>query len=220
MVLAAMVVSFAASIYAAKTTEGFEDKTVLKKWEIEGDAAISEDQKHAGKSALSVPAGASATFRFSTENVFGTVTMWVYESLVNKGSKPGKGWNGPYFGLVNSDDDKAVERIVWRSYGNVNNYAVIFTGENQWFSTWSSGFSRKKGWNKFVFAFTDEKTLGVTYNDEKEDTTFPTKVEFFNKGANGIVFGGGEALTAGNETMYFDDLEIDVKDTAKAAPKK
>ena len=215
MELAVMAVSFATSIYAAKITEGFEDKTVLKKWEIEGDVAISADQFHGGKSALFVPAGAAATFRFSTENVFGTVTMWVYDSFVNKGSKPGKAWNGPYFGLVNSDDDKAVERIAWRSYGNVNNYAVVFTGENQWFDMWGSGFARKKGWNKFIFNFTDEKTLGVTYNDEKEDITFPTKIEFFNKGVNGIVLNGGDALKSSDETVFLDDVEIDVKDAAK-----
>ncbi len=216
IVLAVMAVSFASYIYAAKISEGFEDKAVLKKLELEGDVSVAADQFHGGKTALSVPAGAVATFKFNPENVFGTATMWVYDSFTAKGSKPGKVWNGPYFGLINSDDDKAVEKISWRAYANVNNYTVVFTGENQWSNVWDSGISRKKGWNKFVFTFTDDKTLGVTVNDEKEDVTFPGKLEFFNKGANGLVFGGGEVLKPANETFYFDDIEIDFKD----APKK
>ncbi len=216
IVLAVMAVSFVSSVYAAKISEGFEDKAVLKKWELEGDVTVAAEQFHGGKTALSVPVGSSAILRFNPENVFGTATVWVYDSFVAKGSKPGKVWNGPYFGLVNSDDDKAVERIAWRSFANVNNYTVVFTGENQWSNVWSSGINRKKGWNKFVFTFTDDKTLGVTANDEKEDVTFPGKIEFFNKGANGIVFAGGDELKPVNETIFIDDLEIDFKEAVKA----
>jgi len=215
MVLFGMALSFVSTMYAAKITEDFENKETLKKWEIEGDAAISADQFHGGKTALAVPAGATATFRFSKENAFGTVTMWVYDSFVARGGKPGKNWNGPYFGLINSDDDKAVELIAWRAYSSVNSYNDVFTGENQWFNIWHSGIDRKKGWSKFVFSFTDDKTLGVTANDAKEDVVFPTKLEFFNKGANGIVFGGGEVLKPVNETVFIDDMEIDVKEAVK-----
>ncbi len=222
MVLAVMALSFAAVVYAAKTAEGFEDKAILKKWEVEGDVTISTDQFHGGASSLSVPAGATASFRFSTENKFGTVTMWVYDSLAVQTNKKDKNWNGPYFGLVNSDDDKAVELVAFRSQSSsgAKNYRVVFTGENQWFNVWSSGIARKKGWNKFVFTFTDAKTLGVTYNDEKEDTTFPTKLEFFNKGANGITFSGGSVLKPDNETFYYDDIEIDLKEAAAETPAK
>ncbi len=222
MVLAVMAVSFASVLYAEKLTEGFEDKAVLKKWEIEGDVTIAETQFHGGKSSLSVPAGSTAAFRFSKENKFGTVTIWVYESLVNKGKKPGKNWAGPYFGLINSDDDKAVELVAWRekSKSGSLNYRCVFTGENQWYNVWSSGIARKAGWNKFTFNFPDEKTLGVNFNDASEDTTFPTKKEFFNKGANGIVFGGGDNLKAENETFFYDDVEIDLKEAVKEAPKE
>ena len=216
MVLAVMAVSFAASMYAAKVTEGFESKEVLKKWEIEGDVSISVDQFHGGKSSLFVPVGATATFRFSPENKFGTVSMWIYDSFVAKGSKPGKVWNGPYFGLVNSDDDKAVELIAWRAYTSVSAYNVVFTGENQWFNLGYSGVNRKAGWTKAAFTFTDDKTIGVTFNDDKEDIVFSKKVEFFNKGANGIVFAGGEALKPKDETFFVDDIEIDLVDAPKA----
>ena len=222
MMLTAMALSFSASVYAAKITEGFEDTAVLKKWEIEGDAKISEAQFHGGKSALSVPAGATAIFRFSTENKFGTVIMWVYDSFSTKGSKLAKNWSGPYFGLINSDDDKAVELVAFRtqSTSGVKNYRVVFTGENQWYNTWSSGIARKAGWNKFTFTFTDDKTIEAAWNDEKKDVTFPLKLQFFNKGASGIIFGGGENLKADNETFYYDDIEIEVKDAVKEAPKE
>ena len=219
MVLTIMIVSLAVSMYAAKVTEGFEDKTILKNWEIEGDVAISGGQKHSGKSALFVPAGAKAILRFGAENKYGTVTIWVYDSYVNnKKNKPGKEWNGPYFGLINSDDDKAVEILAWKTWLSVLNYNQVFTAENQWFSIGWSGLKRPEAaaWSKFTFTFPNDKTLGLTFNDEKEVNGWPEKIEFFNKGANGIVFGGGQDIKDKNETFYYDDIEIDVKDAAKA----
>ncbi len=217
LVMAVMVVCFGFSLYAAKISEGFEDKTVLKKWEIEGDVAVSDAQKHGGNSSLFTPAGATAIFRFSTENKFGTVTMWVYDSFA---VKKGTG-SGPYFGLINSDDDKAVEIISYKPYLNLNDYSEVFTAENQWFSPWHSAIKRPKAaWGKFTFTFTDDKTLGATFNDDKESAQFSNKLEFFNKGANGIILSGGASQGAKNETFYFDDIEIDVKDAAKAPEKK
>ncbi len=217
LVMAVLALCFGMSLYAAKITEGFEDKTVLKKWEIEGDAVISTDQQHGGKSSLYTPAGSTAIFRFSPENKFGTVTMWVYDSFA---VKKGKG-DGPYFGLINSDDDKAVEIVSYKPYLNINDYSEIFTAESQWFSPWHSAIKRAKAaWSKFTFTFTDANTLGATFNDEKESAAFSTKLEYFNKGANGVVFAGGANHGAKNETFYFDDIEIDVKDAVKAPAAK
>jgi len=215
LVMAAVVLSFSASIFAAKISEGFEDKAALKKWEIEGSAVISADQKHGGNSSLFVPNGATATWRFATENKFGTVTMWVYDSFAVKKAKGAAG--GPYFGLINGDDDKAVEIIHFAPYLNINYYSNVFTAENQWYSQGYSGIARPKAaWGKFTFTFTDAKTLSVSYNDDKEDSAFPTKLEFFNKGANGVVFAGGPSLGATNETFYYDDIEVDLVDAPKA----
>ena len=146
------------------------------------------------------------------------VTMWVYDSGVNsKESSVGKAWNGPFFGLVNSDDDKMILTPVWRAYMKPFGYAVFFTGENQMYSPGWTSVSRKAAvWVKVTFTFTDAKTLSVTFDDEKEAKHVPDKLEFFNKGANGITFGGGQDLKKNNETFYFDDIEIDVKE----APKK
>ncbi len=217
IVLPVFAVCLAVSLQAAKLTEGFEDKAALKKWEVQGDAVISQEQKHGGNSSLFVPNGATAVFKFSPENKFGTVTMWVYDSFVNK---KGKG-SGPYFGLMNSEEEKAVIILSFAPQVSPTVYSDIFTAETNWSSPWSSGIQRaRKAWAKFTFTFTDDKTLGVTCNEDKEDTTFPTKLEFFNKGANSIILGGGPNLGAKNETFYFDDIEIDVKDAAKEEPKK
>ena len=218
LVIAVVALCFAVSVSAEKLIEGFEDKDVLKKMEIEGDVAISADQKHAGNSSLFVPVGATATWRFSKENKFGTVTMWVYESLINIKVKNMK---GPHFGLINSDDDKAVLIGAVKLSSQTEYYRDIFTAENQWYSVWTSGFPRAPaGWKKFTFTFTDDKTLGVTLNDDAADKIFPGKVAFFNKGANGVIFGGGTDMKKNNETFYFDDVEVDVSDTAKAASKE
>ena len=214
LVMAVVALSFAASMYAAKITEGFEDKAVLKKWEIEGDAIINSVQKHGGKSALHVPAGASAVFRFSPENKYGTVTMWVYDSFVNKS---GKGMS-PQFGIINSDDDKALLVLSFAPQVSPTVYSDIFTAENQMFNIWYSGIHRPKAaWAKFSFSFPDDKSLGLNCNDEKEDSVFSTKLEFFSQGANGITIAGGNDFGEKNETFYFDDIEIDVKDAPKKA---
>lgn len=221
LIITIVALSFAGSMYAAKITEGFEDKTVLKKWEIEGDAVISPTQKHGGKSALFTPAGSLAVFRFAPENKFGTISMWVYDSGNNsKESSVGKAWNGPYFGLINSDDDKLLLRPVWRPYMKPFGWAIFLTAENQMFSpNWSSVSRKASTWIKVTFSFPDEKTIGATFDDEKEAKQLPEKVEFFNKGANGVAFAGGDDLGENNETFFFDDIEIDVKDAPKA-PKK
>ena len=219
-VLAVMVLCFASSVFAAKVTEGFEDKASLKKWELEGDVVIDGEQFHGGKTALKVPAGASATFRFAPENKFGTVSFWLYDSCVNVSQTSMKTvWNGPHFGLVNSDDDKALIRIMWRAKNAPpSGFCTTFTAENQMFTFgWASIMRKTAGWSKWTFSFTDAKTLGATVGDEKEVKSFSDKLEFFNKGANGIVFNGGQDIKAKNETFYYDDIEIDVNDAAPAA---
>lgn len=216
-VVAVVVAVLASSVFASKVTEGFEDKTVLKKWETEGDVVISSEQKHGGKNALFVPAAASATLRFSAENSFGAINIWVYDSCVNiKATTPGKNWNGPHFGLINSDDDKLAFLPLWRSYVKPHAFGVVFTAENQWFNQWSTGARRKAaGWMKVTFSFPDEKTLAVTFNDEKEAGSVAERLQYFNKGANGIIFNGGQDIGEKNETFFFDDLEIDVKASTK-----
>ena len=221
MVLVVIAVSFATSLFAAKVVEGFEDKTVLKKWELEGDVVIAADQKHAGKSALKVPAGASAALRFSPDNSFGTVSMWIYDSCVNVSQSSFTAvWNGPHFGLINSDDDKALIRIMWRAQNAPpSGYCTTFTADNQMFSWgWGSVGRKTAGWNKWTFNFPDDKTIGCTFNDEKEVNAFADKLEFFPSGANGIYLNGGQDIGEKNETFYYDDIEIDVKAAPKAAP--
>lgn len=182
--------------FGAKIAEGFESKEILKKMEIEGDVVISGDQFHGGKTALYVPENSQAIFTIGTENKFGTASFWVYDSCNCKTEATAPlGWGGPFFGLVNADGDKVV---LWaQSSKGVKfgtGYAVTFTAENQWFTKWWSKITRgKAGWNKYTFTCTDEKTLSVTQNDEKEVSSISEKVEFFNKGFTGIIMAGGKS---------------------------
>ncbi len=206
-----------ASVFAEKITQGFEDKAVLKKMEIEGDAVLAADQKHGGESALYVPAKATAVLRFGSENKYGSAVIWVYDSCINnKTSTPNKAWKGPYFGLINSDDDKVVLFPCWSKNIKPLDYALCFTAENQWYDKWHSAIKRPEaGWRKFTFSFPDDKNLSIVADEDKASLEVDMKKEFFKKGANGVCFGGGEDLGAKNEKFYFDDLEIDLKDAAK-----
>ncbi len=217
ILLLVVVAGISSMVFAEKITQGFEDKAILKKMEVEGDAALSTDQKHSGENSLYLPPKATAALRFGAENKYGSVTLWVYDSCVNnKASTPNKAWKGPYFGLINSDDDKVVLFPVWSKNIKPNDYAVCFTAENQWFDKWHSAIKRPEaGWRKFTFTFLDDKSLSIVADDDKEAGEVDVKKEFFKKGANGVCFGGGDDLGAKNEKFYYDDLEIDLKDAAK-----
>ena len=197
--------------FAEKVEQNFEKKDALKDWEIEGDVKIVTDQKHAGKSSLSVPVGGSAIWRFGKKDKYGKASIWVFDTCVNnKENKPGKKWDGPYFGLVNADEDKVVMWVSWRDWLK-SVWGICFTGESQFNKNWyPKGSKRISGWQNFIFEFPDAKTLTVT-QDEKETTGFEEKVEYFKRGASGLVFNGGKTSGKEDETFYYDDIEITLK---------
>lgn len=217
VMIAVFLVCFSTPILAETITKGFEEQNALTEWEIDGNVTISAEQKHSGSNSLLVPAGSSAIFRASMENKFGSVTMWVYDSCVNnKTTTPGKNWTGPYFGVMNSDEQKFVFTPVWRETLKPDTYSMLWTAENKWFNIWPTGVARTTaGWHKFAFLQPDSNTLKVKI-DDVESTGVNTKVlagnlSFFNKGFVGLCLGGRDDLGLSNETFYYDDIVFDLQ---------
>lgn len=214
---ATLLVCFSTSLFAENIKKGFEEETALSEWQFEGDAAISTVQKKSGEKSLFVPARSTAICKISTENKFGTVTMWVYDSCVNnKTTSLGKNWSGPYFGVFNADGEKFVFTPVWRETAKPDIYSMLWTAEKQWFSLIPSQIKRENaGWYKFSFHQQNKNQFKIKVNDV-ESSKVKTKVdsgslERFNKGFVGVCLGGGDDLGEKNETIYFDDIEFDLQ---------
>ena len=214
-IIAALVFCLIASGYSGNILkEGFEDWTDNLKggWETIGDVKVSTDQKHSGKKALFVPAGTQAEWKINEyEDKFGKVSFWAYDSKVGgvTGDWPSK--NGPNFGLRNIDGRYFVLGFQC-SYNHVwGNYFWCSTVTDGWRSWWwpSEDFKEediKKGWHKFVFNLPESGMLTVSLDDHEAD--IPMDKAKFKKGFSGLHFEGGKS---GQETFYFDDIEVEFK---------
>lgn len=194
--------------------EGFEDWTSDLKggWETMGDVKVSSGQKHSGKAALFVPYGSQAEWKINEyEDKFGSVSFWVYDSKVGgvTGDWPSK--NGPNFGVRNIDGKYFVLGFQC-SYNHVwGTYFWCSTATDGWRSWWwpSEDFGDtevKKGWHKFTFNLPNSEALSVKIDDYEADIPM-NKVKYY-KGFSGLHFEGGRN---GQETFYFDDIEVEFK---------
>jgi len=194
-----------------KTEITFEDGTLGTGWEVKGTVKVSGDQKHDGEKALFVGPKSSATYKIARENIFGSVTMWIWDN----GYKAGKEhYKGPQWGLVNADGDKFFFSILFAPYlGGDANYGWMLSLEP--YSKRHSRAVRADGWHKFVFSFPDAKTLTVQmdgkYNSATDSNVMSgdaAKIKF-DKGFTGIWFYGGQDEKGA--PLYVDDIVIETK---------
>lgn len=212
-----------------KEEEKKEEKKVIKidfefdklpaEWKIEGNEfKLAEDIFKSGKKSLYLGNKTSATFKISDENVFGKVTMWVYDLAKRLENEKSHAY-GPRWGLSNDFGDKFVISCLWAPYivGNTT-YGWISTAENAWFSKryTQARRPREAKWQKWVFDYKDKTTLQILLNPDGEkpeydslpDTNLkPIEVGKFDQGFNGIYLYGGEGNVAG---VYIDDIEIEI----------
>ena len=198
----------AAVCFSEKIKEDFE-KADLKKWEVDSEVKIATDQFHAGKKSLSVPLGNSAVWVLGKENKFGTVTVWVYDSKIGK-IEDEASLIGPHFGLKNSDDEmlkiglrNEASGLKWGAYY----WCSTLKNKTSWWPVFSKKLFPAAGWYKFTITYMDKTNVEVTFNDEKT-IPLPEDKTAFDTGFNAIFFNGGKN---GNETFYFDDIEIALK---------
>lgn len=192
---------------APKLKEDFEKKDLGEGWEIEGDAAVSQEKAHAGKGSLKIPMKSTVSFTFAEENKSAVVTMWVLDpGTQNKPDLRGAKW-----GVKNADDDKFCMELVWYSYldGNLG-YGYVCTADNAWFDNCWSNIKRNKEWCKWIFDFSSDDARMVTAD---EQTSLLEIERVFKGGITGIFLMGGDNEKAGD--FYIDDIEIKVTSGGK-----
>lgn len=196
--------------------ESFETDD-MKEWEIEGNYNISSEQKHSGLRSLKLLPGSIASWKINKKNVYAKLTMWVYDSKVG-GKKPtGNTDRGPAWGTENYDGVIFVMGIVDKRPGSPIAWGPYFWSslrENDMYSWWYPGkpFEEqnvKLGWHKWVFNFSDDKTLEVVMDDEfKAD--IPFEKADFKEGFTKVFLTGGQEKN-NPETFYFDDIVVETK---------
>ena len=193
-----------ATIAEPKMKFDFEKKELGEGWEVEGDAAVSQEKAHAGKGSLKMLPKSLATFTFSDNNKFANAVFWILESG-SKLTHEGNSANGPRWGIKNADDDKLCIELVWRTYCDDSGYCFVSTMESAWSSPWWTSLSRKKEWCKWEFDFTTDEGRMVN----ADDATVKVDMEkVFKGGMTGLYFQGMDE-SAG--PFYVDDIDIKVK---------
>ncbi|MCM8786161.1 MAG: hypothetical protein NC899_08055 [Candidatus Omnitrophica bacterium] len=197
----------------------FEFDKLPSEWKIEGtDFKLAEDIFHSGKKSLYLGNKTTATFKIRDENVFGKVTIWVYDMAKRLENEKSHAY-GPRWGLMNDFSDKFVISCLWAPYitGNIT-YGWISTAENAWYSKRYTGARREREpkWRKWVFDYKDKTTLQilldpegdkVAYDSLKDRNVSPIEVGKFDMGFNGIYLYGGDGNVSG---VYIDDIEIEI----------
>jgi len=178
-------------------TLDFEKPLQMARWTLESSGP-SGDQKHGGSKSLKV--GAECRFVFGQYDALPVkVSMWVYDGGAKLGQQSG---NGPGWGVVTAVGDKFVLRQCWRPYlAGDTQYAWVNTGENQWFNPHPAGVSRKAGWSKWVFDFSNPSAVKVTCNGSPVQGLNP---KFTPTGAVALYFVGGSG-----GPLYVDDVTIE-----------
>lgn len=206
-----LVLFLSAVCFAGGIKEDFENWSLKGGWEIVGDAKISGDQKHGGKNSLYLPLDSKAEWKINEyENNYGKFILWFYDSKVGNVSEGT--WNrikkGPAFGVKNLDGDKLMLGFVcipgW-TWGNYFWYSSLSTEWYKWAPVNEdfNGDNVAKGWHKFTFEFKENRDIRVTLDDI--EAKLPQSKSKFRSGFCRIFFEGGND---GEETAYFDDLEV------------
>ena len=225
IVLSAAITCLVVSVGYSKVTKEDFEKSSLKGWEIEGKAEISTEQKHGGQKALKVIQGAKVKWLLETEDKFGDVSMWVYNSAV--GRKARNNCDGPTWGIINSDGDYfkigTVSRVPQSpiSWGNLYFSSSLDNIYSWWYLGGETGVFSTKGWHKVVFSKPDAESIEVTV-DEAPASALSMEMCKYETGFIGLIFSGGagagkegdkkaEAWTGNNEIFFYDDIEINMK---------
>ena len=175
-------------------------------WQL-ADAYLSSDQSIVGKQSLYLPRWAGATYEISEENVYGTVTMWVYDLNLGLPERPAEYLAGPRWGIMNKAGDVFAIHLCWNPSMSGKYYAYSATSENLWRNRWNTDVLRSPGWHKFTF-FTDGKTLTVTIDDQYQANLRVETTSTFTDGFTGLYFYGGDAANLSG--VYIDDIQVSI----------
>lgn len=187
---------------------GFE-QPLNNEWEMIGEAEIVSDNPHSGQYCLKLGAMGRATLPVSENNVYGRVSFWVKDSMVEFPASDGPSI-GPVFGLENKDGDMLLFGILRRDYLDGTKYGYLLTAENNfWGCRYSPDLNRTGQWQKWTIEVSGPGVINVYINDELQTRTVSNDVkQYFSKGFTKVYFRGDHSV--GPEEFRFDEVTVEV----------
>ena len=167
------------------------------RWQLER-CTVTSEKARSGRQSLKVDGRAVLTFGDTAELPV-RIILWVWDAGAKKGTASA---DGPGWGVTTALGDTFAIRQVWRAYvAGDREYMWLNTGESQWFSPHPTGVTRKRGWNKWVFDFTDPENVTITGNDQAVRHLAPN---YTPTGAVALYLFGSD----NGGPMYVDDILI------------
>lgn len=194
-----------AVVQAATYYLDFENP-LSNEWEIVGDVEIVSENSHSGQYCLKLGTMGRAIIPVSDNNVYGKVTFWVKDSMIQVPSTTSPKV-GPVFGLRNKDGDMLLFGILRRSFLDLSKYGYVFTAENNFYSLWYIDIPRTGEWQKWTIEVSEPGIVNVYVNDTLKSIS-DSKKQYFSKGFTGVYF-RGDNLT-GPEEFKFDDVTVEI----------
>jgi hypothetical protein len=194
---------------------GFE-QPLNNEWEMVGEAEIVSDNPHSGQYCLKLGAMGRATLPVSDNNVYGRVSFWVKDSMLQFPSADSPSI-GPVFGLQNKDGDKLLFGILRRTWLNGTKYGYLLTAESNFFGLRNLGawpyVNRTGQWQKWTIEVSGPGVINVYVNDEPKAISDSLK-QYFSKGFTEVYFRGEgiswQASYVGPEEFRFDEVTVEV----------
>ncbi len=158
----------------------------------------------------------SATLPVSDNNVYGKVSFWVKDSMVQFPSSDSESI-GPVFGLQNKDGNMLLFGILRRSYLDGTKYGYLLTAENNFYALRYFNLNRTGRWQKWTIKVSGPGVINVYVNSELKNISNSVK-QYFSKGFTEVYFRGD--CSAGPEEFHFDDVTVEVSGEAQTDPRE
>ncbi len=197
------------NVSTGNSSYGFE-QPLNNEWEMVGDAEIISDNPQSGQYCLKLGAMGRAILPVSDDNVYGKVSFWVKDSMVECPSSNAASI-GPIFGLQNKDGDMLLCGILRRDFLNLSKYGCVLTAENNFWALRNLGafpyVDRTGAWQKWAIEVSGPGVINIFVNDELKNVSDSLK-QYFSKGFTGVYFRGD--FSAGPEEFSFDEVTVEV----------
>jgi len=159
-----------------------------------------------------------ATLPVSDNNVYGRVSFWVKDSMVQFPSSDVASI-GPVFGLQNKDGDMLLFGILRRDFLDGTKYGYLVTAESNFYALRHFGawpyLDRTGEWQKWTIEVSGPGVINVYVNDELK-TFSDSRKQYFSKGFTKVYFRGDDSV--GPEEFRFDEVTVEVSGEGQIDP--
>ncbi len=216
LMMAAALMAACSAPAAEKCT--FDAAGDLGKWQVKGAASLDAARRHGDAgSALRLEPGASALWKVREADGSGRVSLWVFDDATAP-ADPKAYRTGPRWGVALASGRVLVVGALYARYlAGDTTYATSDTDQKNWFASLQYlGIKREARWRKWTFDFDAEKGMTLLLDDK------PIKRFDWNKtaaaGFAGVALFGDAATGDKPQTLWVDDVEVELGGPMKAKP--